>query len=98
MTHMSNYGNDRLALFMIKNLFDYVSNWTHLKMKSLPPFNLAQKYFKLYPKESEPLWTNMCSDIRHLSIWATNQTKCEKFPKFIIIGPQKTGLTTNKFN
>lgn len=91
MTHMTNYGNDRLALFMFKKLFDFVSEWTNLKMKYLPPAQLAKKYFQLYPLDVDPLWTNMCADKRHLKIWSMNQTDCEKFPKIIIVGPQKTG-------
>ncbi len=38
---------------------------------------------------------NPCDDSKHKAIWfETNQTEiCEKIPKFIIIGPQRTGTT-----
>lgn len=33
-----------------------------------------------------------CSDRRHMEIWSKNKT-CEQLPKFLVIGPQKTGTT-----
>lgn len=92
MTHMTNYANDKMALFVFKNLFRFLAKWTNLVFISLPPLKLAEKYFELYPSDVEPLWTNACNDKRHISIWSLNvTTACKKFPKFIIIGPQKTG-------
>jgi len=38
------------------------------------------------------LLQNPCLDKRHLSIWSTNKS-CEQLPKFLVIGPQKTGTT-----
>ncbi len=35
---------------------------------------------------------NPCNDPRHLNIWSANKT-CSRLPKFLIIGPQKTGTT-----
>ena len=91
MTHMTNYGSDKLALFVFENLFKVLAKWTHLKFIALPPLQLAETYFQLYPQDVEPLWTNVCADKRHLNIWSFNVTDCARFPKFIIIGPQKTG-------
>jgi hypothetical protein len=50
MTHMTNYGNDRLALFLFRNIFDYLMKWTNLEFKSMPPLDLAKKYFDIYPQ------------------------------------------------
>ena len=91
MTHMTNYGNDRLALYVFRNLFSFLRKWTNLEFQALPPVRIAEKYFELYPNDREPLWTNVCEDKRHLSIWSLNETNCDKFPKLIILGPQKTG-------
>lgn len=36
----------------------------------------------------------MCQDKRHISVWSLNDTSyCNRFPKIIILGPQKTGTT-----
>lgn len=56
MTHLSNYGNDRLGLYTFKSLVMFVKTWTNLKMQTLPPIQLAQKYFSLFPSERDPLW------------------------------------------
>lgn len=91
MTHMSNYGNDRLGLYVFKRLFDHLIKWTNFKLVSLPPLQMVQKYFEIYPQDMDPLWTNYCSDERHLNQSTLNKTYCNFFPKFIILGPQKTG-------
>ena len=93
MTHMTNYANDRLGLFLFKNLFEFISKWTNIELVSLPPFKLAHKYFELYPENQKPIWTNPCDDKRHINIWSLSKDSCQRFPKFIIIGPQKTGTT-----
>ena len=56
MTHLSNYGNDRLALYTFDKLVNFVKQWTNFKLQTLPPKQLAEKYFELYPEEQEPLW------------------------------------------
>lgn len=56
MTHLSNYGNDRLGLYTFKSLVMFINTWTNLKMQTLPPLQLAQKYFSLFPSERDPLW------------------------------------------
>ncbi|MEQ2183690.1 hypothetical protein GOODEAATRI_000576 [Goodea atripinnis] len=89
MTHLSNYGNDRLGLYTFKSLVMFVKTWTNLKMQTLPPIPLAQKYFSLFPSERDPLWQDPCEDKRHKDIWSKEKT-CDRFPKLLVIGPQKT--------
>ncbi|XP_078087907.1 bifunctional heparan sulfate N-deacetylase/N-sulfotransferase 1b [Mustelus asterias] len=92
MTHLSNYGNDRLGLYTFKNLISFVQCWTNLKLQTLPPIQLAQKYFQLFPEEKDPLWQDPCEDRRHKDIWSKEKT-CDRLPKLLIIGPQKSGTT-----
>ncbi|XP_019482917.1 PREDICTED: bifunctional heparan sulfate N-deacetylase/N-sulfotransferase 3 [Hipposideros armiger] len=92
MTHLSNYGNDRLGSYTFLNLANFVQSWTHLKLQTLPPVQLAHKYFELFPDQKDPLWQNPCDDKRHRDIWSKEKT-CERLPKFLVIGPQKTGTT-----
>lgn len=56
MTHLSNYGNDRLGLYTFKKLLRFLQTWTHLRLQTLPPVQLAHKYFSLFPSDREPLW------------------------------------------
>ena len=35
---------------------------------------------------------NPCDDQRHQKIWSRNKT-CDQLPRFLVIGPQKTGTT-----
>ncbi|KAJ1528835.1 hypothetical protein ONE63_007209 [Megalurothrips usitatus] len=92
MTHMSNYGNDRLALYTFESVIKFVQCWTNLQLISVPPLQLAEKYFQMYPEEADPVWGNPCDDMRHEKIWSRNKT-CEQLPRFLVIGPQKTGTT-----
>lgn len=92
MSHMSNYGNDRLALYTFESVIKFLRCWTNLKLLSAPPLTLAEKYFSLYPEEADPVWGNPCHDPRHIKIWSHNKT-CEQLPRFLVIGPQKTGTT-----
>uniref|UniRef100_A0A672SRG2 Bifunctional heparan sulfate N-deacetylase/N-sulfotransferase 1 n=1 Tax=Sinocyclocheilus grahami TaxID=75366 RepID=A0A672SRG2_SINGR len=92
MTHLSNYGNDRLGLFTFKRLLNFLLTWTHLKLQTLPPLQLADKYFQMFPSDTEPLWQDPCEDKRHKDIWSKEKT-CDRFPKLLLIGPQKTGTT-----
>uniref|UniRef100_H3A5G8 [heparan sulfate]-glucosamine N-sulfotransferase n=2 Tax=Latimeria chalumnae TaxID=7897 RepID=H3A5G8_LATCH len=92
MTHLSNYGNDRLGLYTFVNLARFVERWTNLKLRTLPPVQLAHKYFQLFPQHKEPLWQSPCDDKRHKDIWSKEKT-CDRLPKFLVIGPQKTGTT-----
>ena len=56
MTHLSNYGNDRLALYMFESAIKFISCWTNLKLKQVPPIEMAMKYFDMFPEESSPIW------------------------------------------
>ncbi|KAM9462927.1 bifunctional heparan sulfate N-deacetylase/N-sulfotransferase 2 isoform 1-T3 [Clarias gariepinus] len=92
MTHLSNYGNDRLGLYTFESLVKFVQCWTRLRLQTLPPVSLAEKYFHIFPDERDPLWQNPCHDKRHKDIWSKEKT-CDRLPKFLVIGPQKTGTT-----
>ncbi|KAM8968491.1 bifunctional heparan sulfate N-deacetylase/N-sulfotransferase 4 isoform X2 [Sarcophilus harrisii] len=92
MTHLSNYGNDRLGLYTFVNLANFIQSWTNLRLQTLPPVQLAHKYFELFPEQKDPLWQNPCDDKRHRDIWSRDKT-CDHLPKFLVIGPQKTGTT-----
>ncbi len=56
MTHMSNYGNDRLALYTFEAATKFLQCWTNLQFQSISALQLADKYFRMYPEESEPVW------------------------------------------
>ncbi|XP_055528555.1 bifunctional heparan sulfate N-deacetylase/N-sulfotransferase [Wyeomyia smithii] len=92
MTHMSNYGSDRLALYTFESVIKFLRCWTNLKLTSAPPLQLGEIYFKLHPDETDPVWGNPCDDARHSKIWSRNKS-CDTLPKFLVIGPQKTGTT-----
>ncbi|XP_076066452.1 N-deacetylase and N-sulfotransferase sfl [Oratosquilla oratoria] len=92
MTHLSNYGNDRLAIYTFESVIKFLKCWTNLNLMTVPPLQLGEKYFHMFPDEEEPIWGNPCLDRRHRDIWATSKM-CEQLPKFLVIGPQKTGTT-----
>lgn len=46
--------------------------------------------FYLYTVSSDIL-QNPCDDSRHLKIWT--RKSCDQLPRFLVIGPQKTGTT-----
>lgn len=56
MTHMSNYGNDRLALYTFEAATKFLQCWTNLQFQSIPAVQLAEKYFRMYPEETDPIW------------------------------------------
>jgi heparan sulfate N-deacetylase/N-sulfotransferase NDST2 len=56
MTHLSNYGNDRLALYTFESVFRFINCWTNLKLMTVPPLHLAEVYFMLYPEEKDAIW------------------------------------------
>ena len=56
MTHFGNYGNDRLALYTFEALADFVHTWTNLRMVTVPPTEMADKYFELWPEDTKPVW------------------------------------------
>lgn len=92
MSHMSNYGNDQLGLYTFESVIKFLRCWTNLNITSAPPTTIAEKYFRLYPEEKDPIWGNPCLDQRHMKIWSHNKS-CEQLPRFLVIGPQKTGTT-----
>lgn len=50
-------------------------------------------YFLLHVIKSETshiIFQNPCHDKRHKDIWSKEKT-CDRLPKFLVIGPQKTG-------
>ena len=57
MTHMTNYGSDRLALYTFDKVVNFVEMWTNIRLKAEKPVKLAKKYFEIFPQEKEPLWT-----------------------------------------
>ena len=63
MTHLSNYGNDRLALFTFEEEFKFVNTWTNLRLRSVHPAQLGKLYFEMYPEETEALWGVSVSEI-----------------------------------
>ncbi|CAI9723640.1 heparan sulfate N-deacetylase N-sulfotransferase [Octopus vulgaris] len=92
MTHMCNYGSDRLALYTFESAVKFLQCWTNLHLQTIPPQDLAQVYFSSYPDELNPIWVNPCRDKRHLAIWSPRKV-CNTLPHLIVIGPQKTGTT-----
>lgn len=56
MTHMSNYGNDRLALYTFESVIKFIQCWTNLRLSSAPPLQLGERYFQFYPEEADPVW------------------------------------------
>ncbi|GFR66597.1 bifunctional heparan sulfate N-deacetylase/N-sulfotransferase [Elysia marginata] len=92
MTHMSNYANDQLAQYSFEHVTEFVAQYTNLRMQTLPPVEIAKKYFQLYPDEVLPIWTNPCDYNKHMETWPKEKS-CDHFPSFVIVGPQKTGTT-----
>lgn len=56
MSHLSNYGNDRLALYTFESVFRFLSCWTNLRLMTVHPMHLANIYFTLYPEEKDAIW------------------------------------------
>lgn len=63
MTHMSNYGSDRLALYTFESVIKFLRCWTNLKLSSADPVALGDQYFRLHPEETDPIWGNICEYI-----------------------------------
>ena len=57
MTHLPNYANDRLAIYLFRNVFRFLNCWTNLKFVSLPPLKTVKKYFEINTDDNEPIWT-----------------------------------------
>jgi len=56
MTHMTNYANDRLALYTFETVAKFVRCWSNLQLFTRPPLEIANYYFQLYPDETDPVW------------------------------------------
>ncbi len=50
----------------------------------------------LKSETSHIIFQNPCHDKRHKDIWSKEKT-CDRLPKFLVIGPQKTGTTLYLF-
>ena len=73
MTHMSNYGNDRLALYTFESLLKFLQCWTNLQFQWLPPLQLAQVYFDMYPEEEDPVWgVSVCPSLLVLTSYVVS--------------------------
>ncbi|XP_018649753.1 putative heparan sulfate n-deacetylase/n-sulfotransferase [Schistosoma mansoni] len=97
MTHLVNYGNDRLALYLFNAIFEFMTNWTNIKLITSPPSELANIYserFKLYGVNELPLYSDPCRNSHLHELWPSDwPCGSNHLPSFIIIGPQKTGST-----
>ncbi|CAH8870453.1 unnamed protein product [Trichobilharzia szidati] len=97
MTHLVNYGNDRLALYVFNTVFEFISNWTNIKLVTSSPLELADIYidrFKLYGVSELPLYSDPCRNVHLYELWPSHwPCGSNHLPSFIIIGPQKTGST-----
>jgi hypothetical protein len=56
MTHLPNFAHERLAQFLLRNAFEFISCWTNLEFFSLPPIEIVKKYFEINREDREPLW------------------------------------------
>lgn len=56
MTHQANYAHDRLALYTFETAIRFIQCWTNLKIKTISPLQLAEKYFRRFPEEKDPIW------------------------------------------
>lgn len=61
----------------LQNTYTNLHEWSH--------YWDGNYYINLFP-----VFQNPCSYKRHLEIWSENKT-CDRLPKFMVIGPQKTG-------
>lgn len=68
MTHLSNYGSDRLALLVFDSLVKYLQCWTNLKLSTEHPTALAERYFAMFPGDIEPVW-QVLSLCLFLTVW-----------------------------
>lgn len=100
MTHMNNYGlKERLAIPLFTNVTNFIGKWTNLELVHTDPVSMATKYFEIFSKQMEPLWTDPCMDVRHQKIWNKTNTYCKphlkspipRLPDLFILGPQKSG-------
>ncbi|CAH8572817.1 unnamed protein product [Schistosoma turkestanicum] len=97
MTHLVNYGNDQLALYLFNTAFEFMRNWTNIKLITSPPLELANIYserFNLHGVNELPLYSDPCRNSHLHELWPSDwPCGSSHLPSFIIIGPQKTGST-----
>ncbi|XP_014406025.1 PREDICTED: bifunctional heparan sulfate N-deacetylase/N-sulfotransferase 4, partial [Myotis brandtii] len=91
MTHLSNYGNDRLGSYTFVNLANFVQSWTNLRLQTLPPLQLARKYFELFPEQRDPLWQDPCCRERERNI--SDERIIDRLPPVLVLGPLRTSTT-----
>uniref|UniRef100_A0A914ZHT9 [heparan sulfate]-glucosamine N-sulfotransferase n=2 Tax=Parascaris univalens TaxID=6257 RepID=A0A914ZHT9_PARUN len=94
MTHQQNYAHDRLAIFTFERVVDFIGCWTNLRLHWDEPVRVAEAYFRRFPHERIPVWSNPCADPRHEKILPLAFNCSEMpLPNVLIVGPQKTGST-----
>ncbi|VDN18259.1 unnamed protein product, partial [Dibothriocephalus latus] len=54
MTHFGNYGQDRLAPYILSGAFRFLLAWTHLRLKTGPPNLLAQQHLVFHRQTEAP--------------------------------------------
>lgn len=83
MTHLSNYGSDRLALLVFDSLVKYLQCWTNLKLSTEHPTALAERYFAMFPGEVEPIWQvlSLCMVLTVWYILFHNMLQCRNKPR-----------------
>uniref|UniRef100_K7FKF2 Bifunctional heparan sulfate N-deacetylase/N-sulfotransferase 1 n=1 Tax=Pelodiscus sinensis TaxID=13735 RepID=K7FKF2_PELSI len=64
----------------------------HLPLARLPQPQLGAPPLPFLEPPLTPVLQDPCEDKRHKDIWSKEKT-CDRFPKLLIIGPQKTGTT-----
>ncbi|XP_065316692.1 bifunctional heparan sulfate N-deacetylase/N-sulfotransferase 4-like isoform X1 [Gordionus sp. m RMFG-2023] len=93
MTHIPNYSYDRLAIYIFKGAFEFITNHTNLRFSSVKPDELARLYMSFRPQEDKNIvYKNPCFNRLMFAMWNRNY-ECYKFPKLLIVGPQKSGTT-----
>ena len=56
MTHMPNYGHDRLAPYTFESVIQMIKCWTNLDLRTRNPQSLAEIYFEMFPDEKVAIW------------------------------------------
>lgn len=97
MTHLPNFKGDRLALVIFDALFEFLRDWTNLRLRTAPPTELAQLYSQQFDKwgaNDAPLHTDPCADHHTRALWpSVLPCGSDLLPHLVITGPQKTGTT-----
>ncbi|VDK45230.1 unnamed protein product, partial [Anisakis simplex] len=95
MTHQQNFANDRLGIFTFERVIEFIKCWTNLRLYWMEPVRIAEAYFRRFPNERTPVWSNPCADARHEKILpkAFDCSAPMPLPNLLIVGPQKTGST-----